>query len=298
MGDQRVVPDFFVIGAYRSGTTFLYRSVRQHPDVFVPVIKEPNFFAVHDNPAATPELLARSVTEPHRYDDLYRAAGPTQRTGDMSPEYLRNPAAPARIHRSRPEAPLVAILRNPVDRAWSDYLMHRSRGTERCPTFAQALEQQASRADGTDRSGPNYLDSGRYHEQLTRYFRYFDADQLLVLLYDDLLTDPGAVVRLVFEHIGVDPSIEVVLADGVNAGGAPKNALVESALRVKAAVAPRVSPKIAARVGPLWQRVLRRGLTKTTLEDTDRHALRELYSADVEALQALINRDLGHWLAD
>ena len=298
MGDQRVVPDFFVIGAYRSGTTFLYQSLRQHPGVFLPAIKEPNFFAVDDNPTATPELLARSVVDRARYDALYGGASQLQRTGDMSPEYLRNRAAPARIHRSHPDAPLVAILRNPVERVWSDYLMHRSRGTERCDSFAQALAEQDERVTGTDRNAPHYIAGGMYHEQLTRYFEFFGRDQTLVLLYDDLLADPSSVLRNIFEHIGVDPSFDVTIEEGVNAGGVPKNVVTASVLRMKSALAPHVSPAVADRVRPLWNKTLRRSLDKPEMADADRDALRSIYRPEVEALEALIGRDLRRWIEE
>lgn len=298
MSTGRTVPDFFVVGAYRSGTTFLYQSLRQHPEVFLPTIKEPNFFAVDDNPTATPELIARSVVDRERYEALYRDAGSSQRTGDMSPEYLRNRSAPGRIHRSHPDAPLVAILRNPVDRVWSDYLMHRSRGTERCESLAQALTEQDDRRAGTDRNAPHYIDAGMYHQQLTRYFEFFGRDQLLVLLYDDLLADPRSVLEKVFTHIGVEPSFEVLIEQGVNAGGVPKNALMASALRIKSKLAPHVRPAAADRLRPLWNRVLRRNLDKPRMTDADRDALRGVYRREVEALEALIGRDLGRWLEE
>lgn len=296
--NARVVPDFFVIGAYRSGTTFLHRTLGQHPEVFMPIIKEPNFFAVDDNAEATPELLSRSVVDRAEYDRLYRGASPTQRCGDVSPEYLRNAAAPERIHRSHPDAPLVAILRDPAERAYSDYLQHRARGSEPCDTFADALDVQDERRAGLSRSAPHYLDPGRYGEQVERYRRHFPADQLLVLLYEDLQADPIDVARRVFEHVGVDPSADVDLQSDVNASGLPRNAAYSAMLKVRRSVGSRLGPRVVESVRPIWDRAMRRGLEKPQLDPLDRRRLVEYYRDDVVRLQDLIGRDLGQWLRD
>lgn len=294
----RPVPDFFVIGAYRSGTTFLYRALGQHPQVFVPVLKEPNFFAVDGNENATPELLGRSVCEPDEYERLYRDAASSQRCGDVSPEYLRNPAAPARIRQTHPDAPLVAILRNPVERAYSDYMQHRARGSEPCATFAEALDLQDERRAGLSRSAPHYVDSGMYGVQLERYLEVFDRGQLLVLLYEDLQADAADVTRRVFDHIGVDPAVDIELQSDVNASGLPRNVAYRALLRARRSVGTRLSPRVVESVRPYWDRVMRRGLVKQDLGADDRRRLVEIYREDVERLQALIGRDLGHWLRE
>jgi hypothetical protein len=294
----RQIPDFFVIGAYRSGTTYLHRALGQHPQVFVPALKEPNFFAVDGNDDATPELLMRSVVDPAEYERLYCGASDSQRCGDVSPEYLRNPAAPRRIRRTHPDAPLVAILRNPVERAYSDYLQHRARGSEPCDTFSEALDQQDERRAGLSRSAPHYLDSGRYGIQLQRYTALFDPEQILVLLYEDLQADAADVARRVFEHVGVDPSVVVELESDVNASGLPRNVAYRALLRARRSVGTRLSPRAIESVRPYWDRAMRRGLVKPQLDATDRHRLVEIYRDDVEGLQTLIGRDLGHWLRE
>lgn len=292
----RLAPDFFVIGAYRSGTTSLYRYLRQHPQIFLPLEKEPNFYAVDGNPDASPVLQSRAITTRVGYDKLYRAAEPGQSRGDISPEYLRNPAAAARIHRDHPDTKLVAILRNPVERAWSDFLLHRRDGNEPYDTLGDALAEQVERQAGDDHRAGHYVDSGMYHEQLQRYLELFDAKQLLVVLYDDLVADRHAMLVRVFGHIGVDAAFRTIDEAAINASGVPKNKLVALALRSRAKLRPYVSRAVLEKARPLWDKVLSRNLTKPTLSATDRRLLVDLYRDDVAALGTLLNRDLSHWL--
>lgn len=291
-----LAPDFFVIGAYRSGTTSLYRYLRQHPQVFLPLEKEPNFYAVDGNPEASPVLRSRAIVTRDGYDRLYAPAGPDQRRGDISPEYLRNPAAATRIHADHPDVPLVAILRNPVERAWSDFLLHRRDGNEPFDNLTDALADQERRQAGDDHRAGHYIDSGMYHQQLQRYLERFDRDQILVLLYDDLVADRHAVMAAIFDHVGVDAAFRTVDEDAINASGVPTNKAVAVALRYRAKLRPFVSRSVLEKIRPAWDKLLSRNLTKPTLSDSDRATLVDIYRHDVAALAALLNRDLSHWL--
>lgn len=294
--DERAAPDFFVIGAYRSGTTSLYRSLRQHPDVFLPLEKEPNFYAVDGNPDASPVLLSRSLTTRADYDRYYAPASATQKRGDISPEYLRNPAAPPRIRADHPDAPLVAILRNPVERAWSDFLLHRRDGNEPYDNLAAALAEQDERRAGDDHRAGHYIDSGMYHEQLRRYLSIFDREQLLVVLYDDLVADRDTVIGSIFDHVGVEPTFRPADEAAINASGVPTNRVTALALRSRSKLRPYVNRSVIERVRPMWDRVLSRNLSRPLLADDDRKLLVDIYRDDVTALGALLDRDLSHWL--
>jgi hypothetical protein len=289
-------PDFFVIGAYRSGTTALYRYMRQHPDVFLPLEKEPNFYAVDGNPDASTVLLSRSLTTRAEYDRYFADAAPSQRRGDISPEYLRNPAAAPRIRRDHPDTRLVAILRNPVDRAWSDFLLHRRDGNEPCESLRDALaDQERRQRDGDHRAG-HYVDSGMYHAQLQRYLEHFSREQLLVLLYDDLTRDRHASMRAIFGHVGVDPSFVTTDEEAINASGVPTSRAVAYALRTRAKLRPYVSRSVLEKARPHWDRFLSRNLSRPELSDADRELLCDLYRDEIAALGTLLDRDLSQWL--
>ena len=132
--------DFLIIGAYKSGTTSLNHYLKQHPQIFMPDFQEPNYFAEKraSVPAGEPEhrYEERGYRRPRvqslaAYQRLFAPAGPDQVAGECSPEYMRNPIAARRIHEALPGVKLLAILRNPVERALSDYSMMVRDGLDR-----------------------------------------------------------------------------------------------------------------------------------------------------------------------
>lgn len=291
-----MVPSFFVIGAYRSGTTALYRLMRQHPQVFLPLEKEPMFFAIDGNPDASDVLRSRSVKDRAEYEALYAPAEPGQVCGDISPEYLVNPFVPGRLASEVPDARLVVVLRNPVDRAWSDYLLHRRDGNETAESFAEALDLQAARITGGDHRAGHYIDTGMYAGQIERWLAHFDRSQLQVHLFEDVMGDTDATLAKVFSHVGVDPDQDIEPELPINASGIPKNKAVATALKARALIRPYVSRSLLEKVRPAWDRVLSRQLDRPTLTDGDRGTLIDIYRADVMRLSDLIDRDLTHWL--
>lgn len=288
-------PSFFVIGAYRSGTTTLYRLLRQHPEIFLPLEKEPNFFAVDGNPDASDVLRSRAINDRPSYEALYAEAG-SRHAGDISPEYLRNPYVASHLAGVVPEAKLIAVLRNPIDRAWSDFLLHRRDGNEPFETLTEALEAQASRTTGGDHRAGHYIDSGMYSEQLSRYFELFAPEQIQVHLFDDLQADPVATTKKIFAHIGVDDAFEVELEAPINASGVPSNPVVAKVLKARSRLRPYVSREVLERVRPAWDRVLSKQLTRPKLGDADRSTLAQIYAEEIPALGELLGRDLGHWI--
>lgn len=291
-------PSFFVIGAYRSGTTTLYRMLRQHPGVFLPLEKEPNWLAVEDNPEASHILRERSVPDRAAYEALYRERGADQVPGDISPEYLRNPHVAGHLAEIAPDARLVAILRNPIERAWSDFLLHRRDGNEPCETLVDALAQQSDRTTDGDHRAGHYLDSGMYATQLQRYLDRFPAEAVQVHLFEDLKTDLDGTMRAIFSHIGVDPGVEVEREKPINASGIPRNPVVAQVLKARSRLRPYVSRSVLERARPLWDRVLSSQLDRPTLGDADRQLLADHYRDEIPALGKLLDRDLSHWLRD
>jgi hypothetical protein len=291
------LPDFLVIGAYKSGTTALHDDLRAHPELFVPSRKEPNFFAFAGRaPEPNHPAAGKSVLDQDRYEALFADRGDAVAAGEVSPEYLANPHACAAIRRLVPEARLVAVLRNPVERAYSDYLMYRRDGLEPEADFERAIDQQDARAARGDPTG-FYLRTGRYAEQLEPYLATFPREQLHIVLYEDLRSAREATLSGIFEFLGVSSDVAIPDAAPVNVSGEPSNPAVRAAYAVRRRVAARAAGRVPPWLTRAADRVLQRGLTHPELSPESRARLGAYYRDDVERLARLLDRDLGHWLA-
>lgn len=208
------LPDFLVLGAARSATTSLHYYLEQHPHVTMSSIKEPNFFAFdhgQDPPAPLIDpgssIVTKSVPDRGEYERLFAHAAPGDVVGEASPLYLYVREAPEQIARVLDAPRLLAVLRNPIDRAYSHWLhIRREAADEAVEGFRRACE--AEMATGTAYtpygSGTHVLRMGRYGEQLRRYVDRFGRDALLTLTYEGVTTDPAAELARVCDHIGVD----------------------------------------------------------------------------------------------
>jgi Sulfotransferase domain len=209
------VPDFFIVGHQKSGTTALWEMLRRHPQIFMPRIKEPRYFAFDlRSPIHEPAVLYRQTFE--GYQRLYAPAQAGQLIGDASPQYLRSRVAAREIAKAQPGARIVAILREPASFLRSFHMQSLENHVESERELAKALALEADRRKG--RRVPRnchhpqdllYLDHVRYVEQLRRYHDAFDAEQVLVLIYDDFERDNAATVRSVLRFLELDDEVAI-----------------------------------------------------------------------------------------
>jgi len=180
-------PDFLIIGAPKCGTTFLHSLLNQHPQVFMPMLKEPHYFSwigdARPRWAATKDLDAYKELFEHSLQGRVL-------TGEASTWYLYSPRAAAEIQRQVPNVRLIAILRDPVQRAYSSYQFRRSMGYESL-SFIEAISKEPSRISEGAEWDFHYLNAGKYANQLERYLQFFPRTQLLVLRFEDLTTNPN-----------------------------------------------------------------------------------------------------------
>jgi hypothetical protein len=298
-----MLPTFLILGAMKSGTTALYTLLDAHPEVYMSPVKEPNFFAFAGQELDFQAPIDRrpdginnaSITDQSEYEALFDDADPEQARGEASHTSLYWPDAAANVKRLVPEARLVAILRNPVERAYSEYMHFRRDEEEPIEHFAEALAAEEERIQKHWALG-RYVDRGRYDEQLERYVDRFDREQLRIFLHDDLVERPDNLVRSLFDHVGVDPSVEVQQNRRVNKSGVPDNPWVHRALTglqpVKDALAP-VIPDIIVD----WANMLKnRNLEKPEMDPAVRRQLISTFRPHVRRLESMIDRDLSHWL--
>jgi|GEM_PF-68124 len=296
------LPNFFIIGAAKSGTTALYSYLRQHPDVFMSPLKEPRFFAHKDSPPdwrgpGDDAYVAATVTSFAAYLSLFHEAAAERAVGEASTQYLYLPAARSNIKRYVPRARLVAILRDPAEVAFAAYLHKRREGNETITDFRRALDAEPGRV--RDGWSPiwHYRRRGFYYEHLAAYYREFDASQIRVYLHDDLKADPRSLVRDLFGFLGVDDSFAPDLSSRPNRSGVPRSRTLQRLL-----ARPNAAREALRRLlpEPAFRRALeaaaRWNLSRPRLPEEARAHLIEGYREDILRLQDLLRRDLSAWL--
>src|SRR5207248_2049594 len=206
------LPNFLIIGAPKCGTTSLYHYLKQHPQVFMTIPKEPTFFGnegtdglfngPHDEDRA---YHSRVITNMKDYTALFDYATGEKALGEASIYYLYLTKAPEQIKKYVPNASMFAVLRNPADRAYSSYL-HVVRQAREPRSFVDSLLQEPERIRKKWNPLWHFKAMGFYYEQVKRYFDMFGREQVQVYVYEDLRRDPLPLIKQVFEIVGVDRS--------------------------------------------------------------------------------------------
>jgi hypothetical protein len=287
-------PTFLVIGAYKSGTTTLHHVLRAHPDVYVPERREPSYFAFADSDDRTRPAWHRAVRDEDEYRRLFAPAGAAAAFGEVSPEYLLHPDAAAAIARRIPDVTLLAVLRNPVDRAFSDWAMYRRDGTERL-SFEAALDVQEERRQRGEPTG-SYLEAGRYAEQLQRFVAAFGPRRVHVWLYDDVTNDAAAAYREIFTVLGVRAVAVPSAHETYNVGASPTTLGDRLAYAARLRLRPVTSRLPLAGLRRRVGARLDERLVRPILDPRTRARLVDYFRPDVERLQEIIDRDLSPWL--
>jgi Sulfotransferase family len=234
------LPDFFIIGHEKCGTTALYKILQQHPQIFMPKLKEPRFFvSEHRDAAATPTHAIRPRTL-EGYLELFGEAAPDQLAGEASPQYIRSREAPGLIAQVQPAARLIAVLREPTS-FLRTYHLHCVRGrveSERDLRKAIALEEQRRHGNKLPRGcrAPNrlfYCDHVRYVEQLRRFEAVFGREQIMVVIYEDFRRDNDAAAREVLRFLDVDDTVALDVVPAADIDSPHRGRRGRKAVRLK-----------------------------------------------------------------
>lgn len=254
---SRPLPTFIIAGAARSGTTYLYNLLDHHPEIFLakPRAPEPKFFLVDDE-------YDRGLD--YYSDRFFADRGEIAIRGEKSANYLESAVVPGRIARDIPETRLVFVLRDPVDRAFSNFLWSTRNGHETL-TFAEAVEREAEReksyAQKVRFARPySYLSRGLYADLLKPYLGLFPREQVKIILHDDFLSDPASVALDLMRFVGATPILPPIdLREPVNTS------------RDRAETRDQI------------------------MTDEMREKLCRFYSEPNRELELLLGRDLNHW---
>ena len=304
-----LIPDFLIIGAGKSGTTSLDKYLNQHPEIFIPKVKEPNFYGyentkVEDFNGDIAEILhfKGSVTNFEDYLNLFKDAKPGQLKGETSNTYMYHPGAPEKIKHYNPDMKLIAILRQPAGRLYSRYL-HLARES-RTPT--------ASFADCKDKNSiwwkrNDLVKEGFYYKNLLPYYKLFPKENIRVYLYEELNERPDDVLRDIYKFLGVDEEFKGDVSVRYNQSGIIKNKFLNKIYGQKgllSTLAKAILPKSGMQKIKSINAVQRtintlrgKNLVKPKMDPEVRRWLsQEVYGEDIKNLQTLIGKDLSHWL--
>jgi sulfotransferase family protein len=269
------LPDFLIVGAMKSGTSTLRAYLDAHPEVFC--AREQHFFNLHFDRGAD------------WYRQRFAAAGAKRLLGEKCPEYLHNPVAAERMGGLLPDARLIVLLRDPVERAYSHYWHERRTGRETL-SFAQALAAEPERRSAKE-TRYAYVERGRYLSQLQRIDELYPRERVLVLLFEDLRDDPAGTFAAVCRFLGVDDTFSP------SALGEVRNPyrtyrprwlfkLLTNQQRWK-----RLPPRFASWIG---RRMTRRA-SYQPMDESIRGELQARFKEDNRALASWLGRDLAAW---
>ncbi|MEL6441752.1 MAG: sulfotransferase [Cyanobacteria bacterium J06621_8] len=291
------MPDFLIIGAAKSGTTSLYRYLEEHPQVYMSRVKEPQFFAFEDQqinfqgPGDMERINNCYIPDLESYQTLFHEAQ-GKIAGEASTWYLYSSKAAKNINKYLPNVKIIAVLRNPVDRAYSSFLHLAGEGSESF-NFTQGLKAEQKRIEKNYALLWHYTQAGFYSEQIKRYFQVFTQNQIKIYLYDDLVANPINVIQDVYQFIGVDSKFIPNTHKKYNVSGIPKSKTLDRLLftsnPIKSLFKPLVSKKIR-------KKIQQKSKQKPSIPLDIRQELTALYKNDILTLEKLIQKDLSSWL--
>jgi hypothetical protein len=280
-----MLPNLLVVGAMKSGTTSLHHYLSLHPEIFMSEDKEPTFFTVEKNW--------------HRGVSWYSSLFPTDKPvrGESSPDYTKYPAidgVPARIHSVVPDARLIYLLRDPVERIVSHYIDAYSFGRVHKPINRELANFEDH----------HFVNCSRYCMQLEQYLEYFEADRILVITSEELRADRDATMRAVFEFLGVDPSFSspafaevLYTAEEKRRNARLGYVFLTIADKVRRSSLRRyLSPKLMAPIRLLNARTAR-PIPRPELDPSLRRELVDYLRPDVERLRVFTDNPFPHWHA-
>jgi hypothetical protein len=284
------VPNFLIIGAHKAGTSSLHRYLQQHPEIFLPTLKEPRFFS-YDPDAADVEPSpyawgprVHPVKTWSEYLDLFSAVTKEKAIGEASPCYLNHPRCPVRIQQALPDVRLIVSLRDPADRAYSGYLMAvRDLGETR--PFSEII------------GGPRtaWHDHLAYYQSCRRYLDCFPRGRIKFVRAERLNTEPATVLKDMFSFLEVDPVFQADASTQFNKGGIPRSRRLHRVLdnRHVRSLRPYIPASFRSSLKRLKQANLRE---PPGLDSALRARTIELLREDILRLQDLLDMDLSDWL--
>jgi hypothetical protein len=298
MGEMKE-PNFFIVGAAKCGTTSLFNYMRQHPDLYFPLIKEPAHFVRDDS-------SYDRYADFDRYRSLFKKAGNAKAIGEASTGYLFYEKAAGLIHDKFPSAKIIIVLRNPVDMAFSYWRYNQAVGEE-SSAFEYVISDEGIKyrrsKEFKDKCSQwwgsyAYMDRGFYFEQVKRYFDVFGRDNVRVYIFERFIKDPKVVCSDIFEFLGIDSDFIPDYGKAHNEAGGIRSKLFKKMIYAKYPLLRAVLPtaiKVKIRAMLLFLNSVKE--EKKEMPVSARQRLERFFSLDIKKLEGLLGEEIEEWRA-
>lgn len=312
-----MLPNFFIVGAAKSGTTALYHYLCQHPEVYMSPIKEPNHFCTDIDPEKfSKEFILHEklknfnlkeyisgpmkvkqwgyfVKERKDYEMLFKHVTTQKAIGEVSNSYLFSETAAKNIYSEIPHAKIIIMLRNPVFRAYSHYQANLRDGKTYL-SFREEIERDSRIFPKGWGKSYLYLEMGYYYKQVRRFTDLFPSSQVKIYLYDDFKENADRVMKDLFIFIGVSSKTQINFTEKINEAAVPVNSKLLYALSKYG-----IKKKVFHTIPTIFQKQIKslffRSGNNNPISDEDKNYLTGIYSDEIRQLSTLINRDLSEW---
>jgi hypothetical protein len=293
---EEIWPNFFIVGAQKAATTSLYYYLKEIPGVYMSPLKETFYFAPHT--VEKPFNASDVIRDKEEYLKLFEKARGSNAIGEATPIYLWDPDSPKLIHQTVPNARIIMILRDPIERAYSNYLMWSKYSGIRSSSFYDELMRDYKNQEKLFGRSQLYVEFGMYYEQVKRYFDTFGREQVKVIIFEEFVQHPAQTVNEVLAFLGVNYSVTEV-KEQYNPYSVPRSRLsnwIFALFRWLRARNIKVYKILAllpdSVVESLPERILFKRTQKPKIEPNAFKFLQELYHDDLLKLGSLLGRPL------
>ena len=297
---KNTLPNFIIIGAQKAATTSLYTYLRQHPEIFMTKVKEPMFFNSYkqkDIFFTKGRKIARNKTL-EEYKSLFDNVKNEKAIGEASPAYIYNKKTTTLIKKEIPNVKIIAILRQPAERAYSNFLHARRAGREPLDDFEKTFVLEDKRINENWSPLYHYKSKGFYFKQLQRYFDVFPKDNIKILLFEDIIRNPILTTQEIFKFLNVDANFTPETFRKMNVSGTPKGIFGWLIMKLRFY---HLLPNIQFNkylpdfiIALLFKSAYSK--PKKLNENLKKELTDKYYKTDILQLEKLIEKDLSHWL--
>ncbi len=295
------LPDFICVGAQKAGTTSLHDILKQHPDIYLPEIKETKYFQDNEKYKNGLEFYMSEYFSTYNNENI---------VGEIDPEYMYFDYVPERIYRDLgADIKLVFMLRNPASRAFSHYLMSLKRGYENLE-FSDAIAKEKTRfePEGTyfdyksNKNNLSYIDRGMYHKQILRYLKYFPIDNMFFIVFeDDFLKNKRKTLDKLFKFLNIPADKHLNINLKSNFSAKPRSVFVRNLLykeHILSKIAKSLiwNPHFRSRIKNILNTINQKN-DPSKLSEVEKFEIINFYYIDeIKKLETLIGRDLSTWI--